>query len=200
MALVISRVFLLLPPRPMNKPTGLSIVSPIPVDTRYLHQVVLSSSTLPTSSSPAAWLTFALTWISITTTAKHNTNTYDEFSTRPPVKMAGFLIPPWYHPYGPTESDLVLATFVWGFTFALAICVFAKGVKQTHRCFRRCHFWNPYIIMVWVEWAACLGVAASSWLFLRGVIQPRYVRPVYLHLGVFCLCEFLLMQSGALLT
>ncbi|KAK1773252.1 hypothetical protein QBC45DRAFT_97963 [Copromyces sp. CBS 386.78] len=88
--------------------------------------------------------------------------------------MAGFLVPPWYKPYELTESDLVLATFIWGFTFALAICVVAKGVKQTHRCFRRCHFWNPYIIMVWVEWASCLGVSVSSWLFLRGVIQPSF--------------------------
>lgn len=88
--------------------------------------------------------------------------------------MAGFLIPPWYKPYEPTESDIILATFVWGFTFALSICVLAKGIKQTHRCFRRSHFWNPYIIMIWVEWIACLGVAASSWLFLRGVIQPSF--------------------------
>ncbi|EAA27832.2 hypothetical protein GE21DRAFT_6003 [Neurospora crassa] len=88
--------------------------------------------------------------------------------------MVGFLIPPWYKLYEPTESDLILATFLWGFTLALAICVLAKGVKQTLRSFRRCHFWNPYIIMIWVEWASCLGVAVISWLFLRGVIQPSF--------------------------
>lgn len=112
--------------------------------------------------------------------------------------MVGFLISPWYKPYEPTEGDLILATFLWGFTLALAICVLAKGVKQTLRSFRRCHFWNPYIIMIWVEWASCLGVAVSSWLFLRGIIHPRYIQ-LLCH-QIFCMPGFLLMQLGALLT
>ncbi|KAK3400298.1 hypothetical protein B0T20DRAFT_496723 [Sordaria brevicollis] len=109
--------------------------------------------------------------------------------------MAGFLIPPWYKPYEPTESDLILATFVWGFTFALSICVLAKGIKQTHRCFRRCHFWNPYIIMVWVEWASCLGVAASSWLFLR--VHPlTYMAKLYIEMNIAEFLGKILKQSN----
>ncbi|KAK3318841.1 hypothetical protein B0H66DRAFT_622967, partial [Apodospora peruviana] len=70
---------------------------------------------------------------------------------------------------------MFLATFLWGFTIAIACFSFAKAVRQTHRSWRRSSRANAYIVMVWLEWTSCVVTAITSWLFLENLIAARCV-------------------------
>jgi hypothetical protein len=89
--------------------------------------------------------------------------------------MAGTLVPPWYEQPPLRQEDLLLATFVWGFSLALSIFAFAKAAQQTRRSWLRTHRVTAYIFMIWLEWVVCIIVSANSWLFLVNVIPARYV-------------------------
>jgi hypothetical protein len=87
--------------------------------------------------------------------------------------MAGTLVPPWYRPEVPTPASMTLATFIWGLSLACGIFSLAKAVNQTWRIWRRAKRPNAYIVMVWLEWSACVTISVISWLFLEGMIPPR---------------------------
>ncbi|KAH8886930.1 hypothetical protein GQ53DRAFT_874532 [Thozetella sp. PMI_491] len=74
----------------------------------------------------------------------------------------------------PHVSSMALATFFWGFSLASAMFALKKVVEQTFKSRRRSKSRNAYIIMVWMEWSACVAISVLSWLFLRGYIPARY--------------------------
>lgn len=87
--------------------------------------------------------------------------------------MAGALVPPWYKQMVPGRSEILLVTFLWGFTMALGIFTCAKAVRQTRRSWARRHRWNAYIIMVWLSWVCSIAIGVTYWLFIVGHIEPR---------------------------
>ncbi|KAK0661627.1 hypothetical protein QBC41DRAFT_350630 [Cercophora samala] len=86
----------------------------------------------------------------------------------------GTLVPPWYRPDPPSEHSLDLASFLWGASTAIAIFSFAKAFRQTRRSWLHTHKVNAYIVMVWLEWVACVIMSVISWLFLIGIIPVSF--------------------------
>ena len=90
--------------------------------------------------------------------------------------MPGTLVPLWWEPTPPAQSDVILASFCWGFTMALACFCVSKAYSQTYRsCARVAHARRPnaYIVMVWLLTAANIVVAVDSWLYTMDLIPPR---------------------------
>lgn len=86
----------------------------------------------------------------------------------------GTLVPPWYKPDPPSENSLDLASFLWGASTAIACFSFVKAVRQTMRSWLHTHKVNAYIVMVWLEWTACVIMSVVSWLFLIGIIPVSF--------------------------
>ncbi|KAK4170947.1 hypothetical protein QBC36DRAFT_200391 [Triangularia setosa] len=86
----------------------------------------------------------------------------------------GTLIPFWYKPDPPSEHSLDLASFLWGAAMAIACFSFTQAVRQTRRSWLHTHKVNTYIVMVWLEWAACVIMSVVSWLFLIGIIPVDF--------------------------
>ncbi|KAK4663253.1 hypothetical protein QC763_606950 [Podospora pseudopauciseta] len=86
----------------------------------------------------------------------------------------GTLVPPWYKPDPPSEHSLDLASFLWGASTAIACFSFAKAVRQARRSWLHTHKVNAYIVMVWLEWTACVIMSVVSWLFLIGIIPVSF--------------------------
>ncbi|KAK3324096.1 hypothetical protein B0T19DRAFT_402353 [Cercophora scortea] len=84
----------------------------------------------------------------------------------------GTLVPPWYQQHLPLQSDLLLATFLWGCTITVSLFAAAKGASQTYRSWTRTHRLNAYIVMIWLEWWSCLITSIIIWLFLQEIIPP----------------------------
>ncbi|KAM7198813.1 hypothetical protein V8F33_004827 [Rhypophila sp. PSN 637] len=97
--------------------------------------------------------------------------------------LDGTLVPPWYYEAPPRLTDMFLATFIWGFTIAIAAYSCTKAVQQTYRSWTRSHRLNAYIVMVWLEWISCLATTATSWLFLENFINPS----VWYFTGMLCM-------------
>ncbi|CAE6419759.1 unnamed protein product [Rhizoctonia solani] len=77
------------------------------------------------------------------------------------------------HPLKATEvlpEDVKLATLAFGFTMGFGYFVMWHAIKQTHKIQRR----SAYIIMCWVEIAACLIWAILSWLYITGTIGSSF--------------------------
>jgi len=91
--------------------------------------------------------------------------------------MPGTLVPPWWKQAKPQQSAVILASFCWGFTMALAFFCCTKAFRQTNRAWRRSHHLGAYIIMVWLLAAANIAVAVNSWLFLMDIIPIRRAPP-----------------------
>ncbi|EUC62492.1 transmembrane protein, putative [Rhizoctonia solani AG-3 Rhs1AP] len=73
-------------------------------------------------------------------------------------------------------EDERLATLAFGFTLGFGYFVVWHAVKQTHKIRRR----SAYIIMCWVEIAACIIWAILSWLYITDTIGPSF----WLFLGI----------------
>ncbi|CAE6474325.1 unnamed protein product [Rhizoctonia solani] len=77
------------------------------------------------------------------------------------------------HPFKETKvlsEDVRLATLAFGVTLGFGYFVVWHAIKQTHKVQRR----SAYIIMCWVEIAACLVWAILSWLYITGSIGPSF--------------------------
>lgn len=70
-----------------------------------------------------------------------------------------------------------LITFMFGFSSACAAFTGVKIVHQTYRVWRRSKnvFTHPYILMITAEWTSSLVISIISFLFLDGIISPRFV-------------------------
>ncbi|KAK3687450.1 hypothetical protein B0T22DRAFT_439081 [Podospora appendiculata] len=88
------------------------------------------------------------------------------------LMVHGTLVPPWYQQHLLLQSDLLLATFLWGCTIAVSLFAGAKGVRQTYRSWTRSHRVNAYIVMIWLEWWSCLATSIIIWFFLEEDIPP----------------------------
>ncbi|KAK1836436.1 hypothetical protein QBC39DRAFT_272518, partial [Podospora conica] len=88
--------------------------------------------------------------------------------------MSGTLVPAWWKPSPPQRSDVILASFCWGFTMALAFFCCTKAFSQTHRAWRRSHHPSAYIFMIWLLTAANIVVAVNSWLYIMDMIPPSF--------------------------
>jgi len=79
---------------------------------------------------------------------------------------------------GPSDSgDLELATIFFGIFIGLFFFTIVKVFKQTLSIWKRTQdVWNIYLWMIWVETTANLIFALTTYLFIRGVIHPRYVK------------------------
>ncbi|KAK4213665.1 hypothetical protein QBC37DRAFT_463566 [Rhypophila decipiens] len=97
--------------------------------------------------------------------------------------LDGTLVPPWYYEAPPRLTDMFLATFIWGFTIAIAAFSCTKAVRQTYRSWTRSHRLNAYIVMIWLEWTSCVATTATSWLFLENFINPS----VWYFTGMLCM-------------
>ena len=71
----------------------------------------------------------------------------------------GTLVPPWFHPTAPTRNDVILSSWLWGFTMSLAVFSCSKGFQQTYRSWHRSHKINAYIFMIWLAWVASILVS-----------------------------------------
>jgi len=89
--------------------------------------------------------------------------------------MPGTLVPPWYTTPELRRTDVILSSFLWGFTMSLAIFSATKGFRQTYRSWTRSHRMNAYIVMIWLEWVAGVVVAVVCWLYIMDLIPPRCV-------------------------
>ncbi|CAE6475163.1 unnamed protein product [Rhizoctonia solani] len=77
------------------------------------------------------------------------------------------------HPFKETNvlpEDVRLATLAFGFTTGFGYFVVWHAIKQTHKIRKR----TAYIIMCWLEVAACLTLAILSWLFIIEVIGHSF--------------------------
>lgn len=87
--------------------------------------------------------------------------------------MTGLLIPPWFENPRADESDVLFATFLWGFVTSLAIFAGAKGFHQAYRVWTHSHRINAYAVMIWLVWVSAIVTAVSNWFYVRGKLTPR---------------------------
>ncbi|KAI2611822.1 hypothetical protein GGR54DRAFT_340199 [Hypoxylon sp. NC1633] len=86
----------------------------------------------------------------------------------------GFLIPLWFVCESITESDMNLASMLFGCTMAIAVFVIFKGGNQTIRTWKRSAKVTPYIIMIWLELVVSLGLSVETWIYLRGYAPASF--------------------------
>jgi hypothetical protein len=91
--------------------------------------------------------------------------------------MAAFLIPPWYVAdiLKPGGSGVLLATFIFGFSMAVAVFDFAKALRQTWIIQKKRQSWvpNAYVVLIWVELLTCIAYAVITWVYLVNFVQAR---------------------------
>lgn len=107
----------------------------------------------------------------------------------PLSNMGGLLVPSWYITETASELSLALVTFMFGFSTALAAVTAVTIISQANRTWRRSKrvVTHPYIVMISVEWVSSVIISIISYLFIRGVIPPRFVRPFPILLDVVIL-------------
>ncbi|KAK1755485.1 hypothetical protein QBC47DRAFT_445581 [Echria macrotheca] len=88
--------------------------------------------------------------------------------------MAGTLIPPWYTSPVLERADVILSSFLWGFTMCLAIFAGAKAYRQTYRSWKRRRSFTLYIVMIWLELVTGVIVAVVCWFYIEDWIQPSF--------------------------
>ncbi|KAK9417100.1 hypothetical protein SUNI508_09118 [Seiridium unicorne] len=98
------------------------------------------------------------------------------------MAQTGFLVPEWYVPEVPSQTDMNIASIIWGFSLACACFTFVKASRQSWYSYKRTKALNAYVIMIWAEWVACVVISVISWLFLKGVI------PISFWFAFFLLC------------
>ncbi|KAI0967293.1 hypothetical protein F4678DRAFT_248385 [Xylaria arbuscula] len=114
--------------------------------------------------------------------------------------MPGFLVSPNYVAQRTTQSDIVVASIVWGFSLAVSFFTASKARKQTWRAWRRTHRISGYLVMVWGEWLASTIIGILSWLFLYEIIEPSFQFFFFLitfwTLQVQCIMQILINRIG----
>ena len=85
------------------------------------------------------------------------------------------LVPETWVATPPTQNDIILSSWLWGFTMSLAVFSGSKGFQQTYRSWRRSHKLNAYIVMVWLAWVTSIVVSICCWLYIMDRVSPRCV-------------------------
>lgn len=77
-----------------------------------------------------------------------------------------------------TRNDLIIASTAWGFTLGIGWLTTWSAIQQTMGVYRR-HglgvFRNAYAIMIWGEIIVCLSFGIICFMYILGIIPPRYV-------------------------
>ncbi|KAH7272992.1 hypothetical protein B0J15DRAFT_192812 [Fusarium solani] len=81
---------------------------------------------------------------------------------------------PLYKPVSPSIDDMNIASIAWGVSLGVCIFTFAKGTRQTIKSWRRGRKMNPYIILLWMEWASSSIMSAITWCYLRSYIPGGF--------------------------
>lgn len=108
--------------------------------------------------------------------------------------MTGLFMSEDYVYVAPDNVEMNVASIVWGISITFTIFTFSKATKQTFRVWKRKKGINGYIIMVWLEWLACIVMSILSWLFLWGTIPPSWVE---LQVGGRNICQLLMDMSDS---
>ncbi|KAK0641764.1 hypothetical protein B0T16DRAFT_220489 [Cercophora newfieldiana] len=82
------------------------------------------------------------------------------------------VVPEWWVPSIPSQSDVILSSWLWGFTMSLAVFSGSKGFEQTRRSWSRSHKVNAYILMIWLVWVTDVILSAICWLYIMDKILP----------------------------
>ncbi|KAH7162242.1 hypothetical protein B0J13DRAFT_4062 [Dactylonectria estremocensis] len=89
--------------------------------------------------------------------------------------MVGLLIPDHYVAVKPDPNDMNIASIAWGVSMGVCIFTAAKGARQTINSWKRGRKMNPYVILLWMEWASSTIMSALVWCYLRGYIEPGFI-------------------------
>ncbi|KAK8134592.1 hypothetical protein PG984_006604 [Apiospora sp. TS-2023a] len=85
--------------------------------------------------------------------------------------MGGFLVPDTYVVHQPSNTDMNVASIIWGISLAAGLFTASKARKQTWGVYKRTGGINAYIIMVWMSWLGSCTIGVMSWLYLWGTIE-----------------------------
>ncbi|KAH6988877.1 hypothetical protein BKA56DRAFT_476836 [Ilyonectria sp. MPI-CAGE-AT-0026] len=91
--------------------------------------------------------------------------------------MTGFLIPPWYKDEVPGTAEMNIASIIFGFSLGSAIFTASKAATQSFAAYKRGRLFSAYIIMCWLEWIGCNCMGIVTYIWLKGIIEPRLVFP-----------------------
>ncbi|KAK7409612.1 hypothetical protein QQX98_008207 [Neonectria punicea] len=88
--------------------------------------------------------------------------------------MTGFLIPPWYKNEVPAESEMNIASIIFGFSLGTAIFAASMALSQTIAAYKRGRIYSAYIIMCWLEWIGCNCMGLVTYIWLKGIVEPSF--------------------------
>ncbi|KAK8093897.1 hypothetical protein PG997_000582 [Apiospora hydei] len=88
--------------------------------------------------------------------------------------MGGFLVPDTYVLHAPDNTDMNVASIIWGISLAAGVFTASKARKQTWGVYKRTGGFNSYIIMVWLSWLGSSIIGIISWLYLWGSIETSF--------------------------
>ncbi|KAM6529751.1 hypothetical protein FALCPG4_007879 [Fusarium falciforme] len=88
--------------------------------------------------------------------------------------MTGFLIPPWYKNEAPGETEMNIASVIFGFSLGSAVFTASLAFKQSLGAYRRQRLFSAYIIMCWLEWIGCNCMGLVTYIWLKGVVPPSF--------------------------
>ncbi|KAL6411839.1 hypothetical protein AUP68_04218 [Ilyonectria robusta] len=87
--------------------------------------------------------------------------------------MTGFLIPPWYKDEVPGTAEMNIASIIFGFSLGSAIFTASKAATQSFAAYKRGRLFSAYIVMCWLEWIGCNCMGIVTYIWLKGIIEPR---------------------------
>ncbi|KAK7920459.1 hypothetical protein PG985_008481 [Apiospora marii] len=88
--------------------------------------------------------------------------------------MGGFLVPDTFVAQAPSNTDMNVASIIWGISLAAGLFTASKARKQTWGVYKRTGSVNAYIIMVWLSWTGSSIIGIVSWLYLWGTIETSF--------------------------
>jgi hypothetical protein len=80
--------------------------------------------------------------------------------------------------YAASSGKKPKSDFNDSFTLGFGFLTTWKAMKQSTAMFKRYglrRLSNAYLWMIWAEIAVCLAFSIACWLYIRGIITPRYV-------------------------
>lgn len=86
--------------------------------------------------------------------------------------MGGTLIPEHYVPHKSTQTDVELASIIWGLSLGVTLYTLFTAGKQTFKAYRRARKVTAYMVFVWLEWMSSTTMGVISWFFLKETIEP----------------------------
>jgi hypothetical protein len=93
--------------------------------------------------------------------------------------MGGSLLPPWFVKEPVSNDDLKITTLVFGITIGICTLTIWKAGHQTVLIWKRTHRISvSYFWMIWLELLANILMSIIAWMYMGGMIAPRYVQRI----------------------